>query len=163
MSWKKFTCFNSAPTSETYPDLPRNITYLRLFLGLAYGISLAFRENTPTTTLNGSAGLIFGLNVVTFLPIVYMNYYLNVDTDTYKGLNFVGVANGMALMLLVWLIFFTMLHEDEERILNGALIPNNSSSENSSATNEEYLNGAGSDGIGGQGIGDSSNEDYSEF
>lgn len=122
MSWKKFTTFNSSPTATTYPELPQNITYLRLFLGLAYGISLAFRENIPTTTLNGSIGLIFGLNVVTFIPIIYMSFYLNVDTDSYKNLNFAGVINGMATMILVWVIFFTMLHEDEEKILSNALL-----------------------------------------
>mmetsp|Transcript_10683 Transcript_10683/g.13508 ORF Transcript_10683/g.13508 Transcript_10683/m.13508 type:complete len:157 (-) Transcript_10683:139-609(-) len=122
MSWKKFTAFNSSPTSQTYPELPENITYLRLFLGLAYGISLAFRENIPTTTLNGSIGLIFGLNVVTFIPIIYMNFYLNVDTDTFQGVNFAGVVNGMALMILIWVVFFTMLHEDEEKLFTDALV-----------------------------------------
>mmetsp|Transcript_16334 Transcript_16334/g.19960 ORF Transcript_16334/g.19960 Transcript_16334/m.19960 type:complete len:156 (+) Transcript_16334:160-627(+) len=117
MSWKKFTAFNSSPTASSYPDLPQSITYLRLFLGLAYGISLGFRENIPGTHLNGSIGIIFGLNVVTFLPILYMSFYLNVDTDTYKGLNFAGTFNGMAVMTLVWVIFFTMLHEEEEKIL----------------------------------------------
>ncbi len=51
-----------------------------------------------------------------------MNFYLNVDTDTYKGLNFAGVINGMALMVLIWVVFFTMLHEDEEKIFADALL-----------------------------------------
>ena len=51
-----------------------------------------------------------------------MNFYLNVDTDTYQGVNFAGVANGMALMVLTWMVFFTMLHEDEEKIFTDALL-----------------------------------------
>lgn len=137
MSWKKFTAFNSSPTEKTYPNLPQNITYLRLFLGLAYGISLAFRENIPNTTLNGSAGLIFGLNVITFIPIFFMNYYLNVDTDAYKGVTFAGVMNGMALMVLVWLIFFTMLHEEEEKILTDGLVLTRASGSDS-ANDSDY-------------------------
>ena len=46
-----------------------------------------------------------------------MNFYLNAETDTYKNLNFAGVTNGIAIMVLVWLTFFTMLHEKEESVL----------------------------------------------
>lgn len=123
MTLKKFLSFNSKPTSTTYPTLPENITYLRLFLGFTYGLSLALRENL-SQTLNGSAGLLFGLNVITFIPIVYMNYYLNVETETYNGVNFVGVTNAMAFMVLVWVLFFTMLHEEEENVMIQGLVLN---------------------------------------
>lgn len=147
MSWKKFTAFNSQPTSKSYPDLPQNITYLRLFLGLAYGISLAFRENIQSTKLSGGAGLIFGLNIVTFIPIIYMNYYLNVKEGAYKGLNFAGVANGLALLVLVWVTFFTLLHEDEENYLSRGLVLSNVAQDG-----VEGLDGASSGGdLGGQG------------
>ena len=96
---------------------------------------LIVRENLSNTKLNGPAGLIFGLNVITFIPILYMNYYLNVNTDTFKGLNFAGVQNGIALMLLVWVLFFTMLHEDEEQILSTA-----------SALMNTIINSAGGEG-----------------
>jgi hypothetical protein len=96
---------------------------------------LIVRENLSNTKLNGPAGLIFGLNVITFIPILYMNYYLNVNTDTFKGLNFAGVQNGVALMLLVWVLFFTMLHEDEEQILSTA-----------SALMNTIINSAGGEG-----------------
>jgi hypothetical protein len=90
--------------------------------GLAYGISLGFRENRNDVTLQGTIGLIFGLNVITFLPIMYLNLYLNAQTDSYKGLNFVGVPNALALMMLVWIIFFTMAHEEEEIAFGNAFI-----------------------------------------
>ncbi len=60
----------------------------------------------------------FGLNVIAFLPILYMNFYLTAETDTYKALNFAGVPNGLALMLLTWVIFFTMMNEEVELELN---------------------------------------------
>eukprot|EP00978_Attheya_sp_CCMP212_P026261 scaffold86008_cov54-Attheya_sp.AAC.4 len=39
--WEKLKAFNSAPSSETFPELPEMITYFRLVLGACYGISLA--------------------------------------------------------------------------------------------------------------------------
>ena len=87
--------------------------------------------------INGGAGLIFGLNIITFIPIIYMNYYLNVDTDTFKGVTFAGVANALALMLLVWIIFFTMLHEDEENMLTQGLIFSTSTSDSSISGSED--------------------------
>jgi hypothetical protein len=33
MSWKKFVTFNSAPSVNTHPELPEQITWFRLFLG----------------------------------------------------------------------------------------------------------------------------------
>mmetsp|Transcript_15429 Transcript_15429/g.22602 ORF Transcript_15429/g.22602 Transcript_15429/m.22602 type:complete len:157 (-) Transcript_15429:158-628(-) len=122
MTWKKFTAYNSSPTVATYPELPENITILRLFLGLAYGISLGFRESSNDVTLKGAMGVIFGLNVITFLPIIYMNFYLNAATDTYKHLNFAGVQNALAVMMLLWIICFTMIHEGMENELKSALV-----------------------------------------
>jgi len=137
MSLNKFLAFNSKPTIKSYSNLPQHITYLRLFLGFMYGLSLSFRENIPTMNINGGAGLIFGLNIITFIPIIYMNYYLNVDTDTFKGVTFAGVANALALMLLVWIIFFTMLHEDEENMLTQGLIFSTSTSDSSISGSED--------------------------
>jgi len=91
-------------------------------IGLAYGISLGFRETSNDTTLTGSMGLIFGLNVVSFLPIVYLNFYLNAETDSYKALNFAGVPNALGVMMLTWIIFFTMHHGDEEKAMGNAVL-----------------------------------------
>ena len=90
-------------------------------IGLAYGVSLGYRESSDDQTLKGTIGLIFGLNVIAFLPIIYLNLYLNANIESYKGLNFVGVQNALALMMLVWIIFFTMIHEEEEIAFNALI------------------------------------------
>ena len=124
MTWKAFTTFQSSPTSSSFPNLPDYIIWLRIVLGVAYGISLGYREGASTSDevfqpqhINGAIGILFGLNIITFVPTIYMNFYLNAETDTYKNLNFAGVTNGIAIMVLVWLTFFTMLHEKEESVL----------------------------------------------
>eukprot|EP00550_Attheya_septentrionalis_P009746 CAMPEP_0198282020 /NCGR_PEP_ID=MMETSP1449-20131203/1895_1 /TAXON_ID=420275 /ORGANISM="Attheya septentrionalis, Strain CCMP2084" /LENGTH=155 /DNA_ID=CAMNT_0043978089 /DNA_START=161 /DNA_END=628 /DNA_ORIENTATION=- len=114
--WEKLKAFNSAPSSETFPELPEMITCLRLVLGACYGISLGMRGTA------GGMGVLFGLNVITFLPIVYMSSFLNVQTDSYASINFAGVPNALALMLLIWIIFFTMAHEEEESLLSASLL-----------------------------------------
>ena len=90
--------------------------------GFVYGISLGFRESSQDPSIQGAMGIIFGVNVIMFLPIIYLNFYLNAEIDSYKGLNFAGVQNGLALMMLIWIIFFTMLHEEEEMALNAAVV-----------------------------------------
>mmetsp|Transcript_16449 Transcript_16449/g.24611 ORF Transcript_16449/g.24611 Transcript_16449/m.24611 type:complete len:151 (-) Transcript_16449:40-492(-) len=122
MSWKKFTAYKSSPSVDTYPSLPDAITWMRLFLGLTYGLSLGYRESTCDSSLEGAIGLIMGLNVIVFLPILYLNFFLNAQTDSYKALNFQGSPNALALMMLIWTIFFTMLHENEENTLANAVI-----------------------------------------
>jgi len=64
----------------------------------------------------------FGINIIVFLPILYLTFYLNAQIDSYKSLNFAGVANGLAAMLLVWVTCFTMLHEAEVETLGGAVV-----------------------------------------
>lgn len=44
-------------------------------------------------------------------PLVVI-YKANINS--YKSLNFVGVANAFAFMLLIWITIFTMKHEEEE-------------------------------------------------
>ena len=105
-------------SNESLPTI-----YLPLHLsGLAYGITLGYRESIFDATLRGSTGLIMGLNVIVFVPIVYLKIYLNAQTDTYKALNFQGIPNAFAFMMLIWTIFVTMLHENEETALTNAVI-----------------------------------------
>lgn len=59
-------------------------------------------------------GALFGLNIITFLPMFWFNSYLDAKTDSYKSLNFAGVINGFAFMILVWVVLFTWEHGDEE-------------------------------------------------
>ena len=113
----KLCSFQSKPSYETFPELPDMIIWIRIVLAVTYGISLGLRNQT------GFAGILFALNVVTFLPIVYINSYLNADTDSYKnGLNFVGVPNAMATCVLVWIIIFTHEHSEEESAFAAATV-----------------------------------------
>ena len=44
----------------------------------------------------------------------WFNQYLDANIESYKSLNFVGVANAFALCLLIWITIFTMRHEEDE-------------------------------------------------
>ena len=44
----------------------------------------------------------------------WFNSYLDASIESYKSLNFVGVPNAFALMLLVWIAIFTMQHAEDE-------------------------------------------------
>ena len=46
------------------------------------------------------------------MPIIWFNSCLDANIDSYKSLNFVGVPNAFAFMLLVWIVIFTMNHEE---------------------------------------------------
>uniref|UniRef100_A0A7R9W4I5 Uncharacterized protein n=1 Tax=Pseudictyota dubia TaxID=2749911 RepID=A0A7R9W4I5_9STRA len=112
---KKMLAMGSKPNSSTFPELPDMVVLMRMGLGLAYGISLGLRDS------NAGVGIMFGLNLVTIVPIVYLSQYLDADTDSYKSINFAGIPNALALMILVWLYFFTLAHEDEENALRSAV------------------------------------------
>lgn len=113
--WQLCTARNSKPNAKTFPALPDYAKLLRFFLGAAYGLSLGLRGET------GLLGALFGLNVVTFLPMFWFNTYLDADVDSYKSLNFVGVANALAGMMLVWIFLFTLSHGEEEAMLVAGL------------------------------------------
>ena len=91
---------------------------MRFCLGILYGCWLG----VGTARSNSGANLIFGLNFVSFVPIVYCTIYLGADSDSYENkLLFSGVLNSVALLLLVWIYFYTAEHEDDEQILSAAL------------------------------------------
>lgn len=104
--------FHSKPDATTVPELPIITTWIRFIIGALYGISLGVRNET-----NGLTGVLFGLNVITFVPMVWFNSYLDANIESYKALNFVGVPNAFALMLLIWIAIFTMQHEEAESSL----------------------------------------------
>lgn len=122
MSWKSFTEFKSKPSIDVYPNLPDHITWTRLFLGLSYGTLLGFIESKQNTNLQGVAGIISGLLVIIFLPMGYINLYLTAQTETYKNLYIQGVNNGLALMLLIWITAFTIIHNEEGFALTKATL-----------------------------------------
>lgn len=126
--------FGSKPDASTFPELPTVVTWLRLFIGLFYGISLGIRHET-----RGLVGATLGLNVIAFGPMLYFNAYLQAYVDSYKNLRFVGVVNGLALMMLIWITFFTWAHSEEEmsmqKVLSDAVVM--SSSDEATETSTE--------------------------
>eukprot|EP01083_Nonionella_stella_P160886 526284_1 len=101
--------FHSKPDATTVPELPTIITWVRFLVGGCYGVSLGLRNET-----NGMRGVLYGLNLIAFSPMLWFNYYLQANINSYKSLNFVGVANAFAFMLLIWITIFTIKHEEEE-------------------------------------------------
>mmetsp|Transcript_6867 Transcript_6867/g.16905 ORF Transcript_6867/g.16905 Transcript_6867/m.16905 type:complete len:85 (+) Transcript_6867:326-580(+) len=55
------------------------------------------------------------------MPMFWFNSYLDANIESYKSLNFAGVANAFALMLLIWIAIFTMQHEEAESSLGKIL------------------------------------------
>ena len=98
--------YHSKPDATTVPELPTITTWIRFVIGGLYGVSLGLRDQ------RGLAGVLFGLNAIAFLPQFWFNTYLGANIESYKSLNFVGVANAFALMLLVWISIFTIRHEE---------------------------------------------------
>ncbi|KAL3809500.1 hypothetical protein ACHAXA_009736 [Cyclostephanos tholiformis] len=85
-------------------------------MGALFGISCGIRNETK-----GFIGAMFGLNLVMFAPIVWYTSWLDADVRSYKSLQFVGVPNAFALMLLVWIAIFTTTHEEAEKSLGRAI------------------------------------------
>ena len=73
--------------------------------------------------MSGFVGIIASLNFIMFIPVMFVNFYLNADLDSFKGkLNFTGVTQGLSLALLIWILVFTWIHDKEEGMLSQALI-----------------------------------------
>lgn len=129
---KKALKFASKPDASTFPELLTVVTWLRIIIGAIYGVSLGIRNEN-----RGLVGLTLGLNVIAFAPMLYFNGFLMAKIDSYKNLRFVGVVNGLAIMLLIWITFFTWAHSEEEmsmqKVLSDAII---SSSEDASSPEE---------------------------
>ena len=72
-------------------------------------------------------------NYDTTVPMFWFNSYLDANIDSYKSLNFIGVGQAFALMLLVWICFFTMDHGEVELSLGKVLMDATASSEEPSS------------------------------
>mmetsp|Transcript_25784 Transcript_25784/g.39610 ORF Transcript_25784/g.39610 Transcript_25784/m.39610 type:complete len:158 (-) Transcript_25784:79-552(-) len=125
--FNKLAAWNSKPTYATFPELQDVIIWLRMFLAIFYGLHLGFSQT------KGGVGVLFGLNVVTFLPVLYCNTYLAADTESYPNLTFAGVPNALALLLLIWIYLYTSEYADDESQLASAfaMIANNMASDSS--------------------------------
>ena len=97
---KKFVSINSKPNQDTFPELPDVIVWFRFALALLYGSFLGLSNHSK-----GAAGILFGLNFISFIPVLYCNFILGADSDSYGSkLYFSGVLNSLALMLLIWIL-----------------------------------------------------------
>ena len=134
---QKAWSFASKPNESTFPELTTVVTWLRLIIGAAYGVSLGMRNENK-----GIIGATLGLNVIAFLPMIYFAGYLQADVDSYKNLRFVGVANGLAIMFLIWITYFTWAHSEEEtsiqKILSDIITPSAEATVDYST--EEFVN-----------------------
>lgn len=112
----KFFAIGSKPTEATFPELPDCVLWLRFCLAILYGLYLGPKA--------GAVNALFGMNIVTFVPIMYCQLLLVADMDSYEevSLHFVGVAQAIGLVLLVWIYGFTQLHAPEEAKLVAAMI-----------------------------------------
>jgi hypothetical protein len=103
---KKFASIGSKPTPESFPELIDCVIWLRFVLAVSYGLYLG-----PTL---GAVNALFGLNLVTFLPILYCQLILVADMDAFKSIHFAGVPNALALLILTWTLGFTRHFSEQE-------------------------------------------------
>ena len=111
---RKFAWIGSKPTPESFPELIDCIIGLRLILAISYGLYLG-----PTV---GAVHALFGLNIVTFLPILYCQLILLADMDAFKNIHFVGVPNALALLILVWILGYTRHFSEQELKLAASVV-----------------------------------------
>ena len=115
----QFLSFGSKPTAESFPELPECITWMRFVLAVNYGIYMGL---TVVNNEKGAIPLLMGLNFVAFSPLLYTMVVLQADSDSYQGkLLFAGLPNAMALVLLIWIYYYTLIHEEEEATLKRLL------------------------------------------
>jgi hypothetical protein len=128
---QKFLAPNSKPNKDTFPELPDVVIWFRFILAVSYGTWLGLG------TEQGGSAVLMALNFVTFVPILYCSTFLGADNESYgTKIFFGGVANSMALLMLIWIYFYTMRHEEDEAKISEAII--------------SLLNITGSDGASGE-------------
>jgi hypothetical protein len=63
----------------------------------------------------------FAVNLITFVPVLYATTYLGANQEEYgTKLIFGGVAQGVALVLLIWVYFYTEYHDVDEAAMKHA-------------------------------------------
>ena len=68
------------------------------------------------------AGLLMGINLITFVPFIFCSTYLGANIDSYGSQILTsGLFNALALLLLVLIMFYTAEHESEENSIVAAL------------------------------------------
>jgi hypothetical protein len=113
----KLLAFNSKPTATTFPELLDATIWIRFFIAVVYGVNMGYIRG-----YQGGVGVLFGANLITFVPFIYLSNYLRADLESYNSLIFAGVGQSLALFLLVWIYFFTKANEGDELKLAMALL-----------------------------------------
>ena len=110
----KFASIGSKPTPESFPELIDCVIWLRFLLAVSYGLYLG--------STVGAVHVLFGLNLVTFLPILYCQLILVADMDAFKSIHFAGVPNALALLILMWTLGFTRHFSEQELKLAASVV-----------------------------------------
>jgi ABC-type molybdate transport system permease subunit len=65
----------------------------------------------------------FAVNLITFVPVLYATTYLGANQEEYgTKLIFGGVVQGVALVLLIWMYFYTEYHDVDEAAMKHAFL-----------------------------------------
>jgi len=113
---KKFLSPNSKPTFKTFPELVDCVVWLRFVLAVFFGIYAG-----KTSRVGGVANILAALNFIAFPPIVYCQSFLAADQESYgTKLYFSGIAQGLALAMLIWIYFYTESHAQDEAVFAAA-------------------------------------------
>ena len=93
----------SRPSKDSFPELPKLLQQFRLLAGIAVGLLCGLTAATGWTGFT-----LYGL-VAVVATYVYYNVFLEADLDSFGGpqtLLMEGLQNGLAIMMLVWTIFY---------------------------------------------------------
>jgi hypothetical protein len=91
---------------------------VRCGLAVLYGAWLAFGRHA----IEG-AGLLMGVNLITFLPFIFCSTYLGANIDSFGSkILLSGTVNAIGLFLLIWVYCYTSEHEEEEKTIISALL-----------------------------------------
>jgi hypothetical protein len=115
---RKFIAIGSKPTPDSFPELVDCMIWLRFVIATAFGLYLG------TSTITGGVNCLYGLNLITFIPIFYCQFLLVADMDAYKSsLYFTGVPNAFAWFLLLWILGYTWhFADDESKLMASAAV-----------------------------------------
>ena len=132
---KKVFTVNLQPTEENFPELPDVMVWFRCIIAIAYGTYIGYNN----TNVKGSSLLVLmqALNLLVFIPVLHCRLYLGIHRDVFPGkIVFSGLLNGLALILLLWIYFFTSSHPTEVSILQSMLLDTNTTSTISDTTSD---------------------------